>query len=527
MIKDKKNFWFLSLIFVIGFITTFQYGVNLDQYAEQDILYSNLKEYVLHLPFDVSSIINGFDKSNIIEISQSIEMDHGEAAYYLAFIIWKLRYISGWLLNHFWHAYTFCINFIGIIALFYLGLDLFSNRIPAMIMTLLYVLTPRMFGEMHYNNKDIVLLSFCFCILYFGRKLIKESKWINIFLFALSGAFATNTKIVGAYVFGIVGFYVLLVYIKEKKKIMIRMLTTVLLYFLFYFLITPAMWNDIVQFINFLINGAVSYTGWDGGILFSGDVIWTAKEDVPGYYILTMMALTIPIGILLLSILGFASLMKQIITKKFEEKEVFVLYCSIMVLLPLTVFLLINPLVYNGWRHFYFMYASFVLLSGYTCNKIYLKKNKYFSIGISIYITSLAIGIAVNYPYEYCYYNALAGNHVENRYELDYWEVSMKQVLEFISEDAQRDNKAHVSVSALHHMEMGGLYFNYEALKSSDKTLLEILYIDKTSDYIVINSTYANIYYPEEYNELRKMFEPCKQITSYDNVICEIYKMDY
>jgi len=173
------------------------------------------------------------------------------------------------------------------------------------------------------------------------------------------------------------------------------------------------------------------------------------------------------------------------------------------------------------------MYASFVLLSGYTCNKIYIKKNKYFSIGISIYITSLAIGIAVNDPYEYCYYNALAGNHVENRYELDYWEVSMKQVLEFISEDAQRDNKAHVSVSALHHMEMGGLYFNYEALKSSDKTLLEILYIDKTSDYIVINSTYANIYYPEEYNEFRKMFEPCKQITSYDNVICEIYKMDY
>lgn len=527
MIKDKKNFLFLFFIFAIGFFSTFQYGVNLDQYAEQDILYSNLKEYVMHLPFDVSSIIDGFNKSNIIEISNSIEMDHGESAYYLAFIIWKLRYVSGWLLNHFWHAYTFCINFIGISALFYLGLDLFSNRIPAMIITLLYVLTPRMFGEMHYNNKDIVLLSFCFCILYLGRKLIKDPKWMNMFLFAVFGALATNTKIVGAYVFGIVGLYVLVVYIKEKKKIMVRALVTVLLYLIFYFLITPAMWNNVVQFINCLVNGAVSYTGWDGGILFYGDVIWTAKEDVPSYYILTMMVLTIPIGILLLSIIGFASLMKQIIAKKFEEKEVFILYGSIMIALPLIVFWFTNPLVYNGWRHFYFIYASFVLLAGYTCNKLYLKKNKYIYMGISIYIASLAIGIVVNYPYEYCYYNALAGDHVENRYELDYWEVSMKQALEFISKDAQNDNKAQVSVSALHHMEMGGLYFNYEALRSSDKSMLEILYIDTTSDYIVINSTYANIYYPEEYNELKEMFEPCKQIKSYNNVICEIYKMNY
>ena len=58
MIKDKKNFLFLFCVFVVGLLTAGGYGVYLDQPLEQEILYMNFKEYLLHLPGDFSDLIS-------------------------------------------------------------------------------------------------------------------------------------------------------------------------------------------------------------------------------------------------------------------------------------------------------------------------------------------------------------------------------------------------------------------------------------------------------------------------------------
>lgn len=97
MIKDKKNFLFLSCIFIIGIITACGYGVYLDQPLEQEILYMNFKEYLLHLPGNFSNLISQLTAAGIPEISASIEMDHGCAAFILCF---RYGFLSRFLHMH-------------------------------------------------------------------------------------------------------------------------------------------------------------------------------------------------------------------------------------------------------------------------------------------------------------------------------------------------------------------------------------------------------------------------------------------
>lgn len=109
--------------------------------------------------------------------------------------------------------------------------------------------------------------------------------------------------------------------------------------------------------------------------------------------------------------------------------------------------------LYNGWRHFYFIYATIILLSGWLISKLWLflvKRKRYLRVFPVVLIGELlllSIGIVCNYPQEYSYYNILAGKNVENRWELDYWELSTREAFHIIMDDMGETNDI-VNVSA-------------------------------------------------------------------------------
>ena len=72
---------FLTSIFIIGLLTVFPYGAHLDQTSEQAILYSNVKEYA-GLFGTSNPLYRELDSAGVIDITQSIEKDHGMAVYY-------------------------------------------------------------------------------------------------------------------------------------------------------------------------------------------------------------------------------------------------------------------------------------------------------------------------------------------------------------------------------------------------------------------------------------------------------------
>lgn len=203
----SKRILFLAGILLVGILTLLPYGFYLDQDLEQQVLYSNIKEYLLHLPGDGSEAQQELMDSTVPEISVSADKYRGMAVYYPAFLVWYINKLSPYWGSVFWHLYTFLLVFWGMCSLFFLGKNLFHKERVAAFLVLLFFLTPRMFAESHYNNKDMVLLSLTFTLFYWGKRLMEKPSLKNICLFSIIGALAANMRIIGAWLFGALGLY--------------------------------------------------------------------------------------------------------------------------------------------------------------------------------------------------------------------------------------------------------------------------------------------------------------------------------
>ena len=120
---------FFVVLFAIGFSLTGDYGVPYDEKSEQGILNANIREYLIDLGLErlIPEYTDG--KADLYRISQSVEKDHGIACYYPI----------GWYILHrdshptdevsrVWQGYTYCLNFLGVLAAYGLGKQLTGRR---------------------------------------------------------------------------------------------------------------------------------------------------------------------------------------------------------------------------------------------------------------------------------------------------------------------------------------------------------------------------------------------------------------
>ncbi len=523
---------FLLILFIVGLLATFSYGVYFDQSSEQTILFSNLKEYLLQLGAGDSQLVKEMDAVGIIEISQSIEKDHGIAAYYPAGIVWFINQSSGYAGSIFWHVYTFLLVFLGVVSLYFLSKALFQSTKVASFTTLLFFLSPRMFAESHYNNKDMVLVSFVFMLFYLGWRVSQEASWKHIILFAVAGAFAFNVKIIGAWFFGLIGLYALLCFICTKrfhKGILLKVCTCILLWLVTFVLITPATWSGLIEYIQYVLGFTLDFARWNAYILYNGQLIHNEITGIPHKYLPTLIVYTTPILILVLLAVGGCFLLYHLWKKRFRnlwQREGYLCLIAMAGFLPLCFAVLASTSVYNGWRHFYFVYCSIILCAGYgvyRLNQLVSKKLRS-SLRISlgaVYVGILSITLLLNHPFQNCYYNLLAGKDVQNRYEMDYWNLSMWQAMNFVAKDTPEGN---ITVSAYNAATSVGMEENQKAMPKKDASRITIIENWLEADYIIVNMTYSNMYNVGDYATLQKDYELVKAFKSYGNTVAEVYR---
>ena len=65
---------------------------------------------------------------------------------------------------------------------------------------LLYLSSPRIFGQSFYNNKDIIFLSLLTINFLFFFRVIDHKSIKNIFLFSIFSALTCATRVVGIFI---------------------------------------------------------------------------------------------------------------------------------------------------------------------------------------------------------------------------------------------------------------------------------------------------------------------------------------
>ena len=93
------------------------------------------------------------------------------------------------------HLFSFIVYFISSIFFYKILKNRFGFFI-GLIGLLIYILSPRIFGDSFHNNKDVFFLSIFTISIYYCLETIHKNSYKNIIIFSLFAAFATSSRIV-------------------------------------------------------------------------------------------------------------------------------------------------------------------------------------------------------------------------------------------------------------------------------------------------------------------------------------------
>ena len=536
----RGSTWLVALFFitltVLGLLTSADYGQPWDEPWEQDILRLNGNQYAQYLGIQsrmaLTSSMPGPESGLIAD---SVERDHGQSAYYPLLWLVAATNLTPMTRMVIWHGYTWLLWMGGAAALWLICRRLGLSRLLSCGATLLLALTPRMFAEGHYNNKDIVLLALVLVTLWLGLRLMQRPTVCRALLFSLAGAAATNTKIIGLPVWGLCALFVLarqLVGRQMNRRAWLAAVVALVSFGAFYALLTPAMWAKPLDYLRYVVASAMDFTRWQNYVLFRGTVFHLKQTPLPRYYLPYMILVTTPLWIVALLALGQICALKRICAKHAhpwrDDTAMALLLCTLLWLVPLAYAVLGRPTVYNGWRHFYFLYAPMLVLAAYglrcaayklrACKSPWPKRAGAAALALCMGFTGTQM--ALSHPNEFTYYNALVqGKNLPEYLELDYWNVSTLQTLRALLEHLPQGQVSKIAASD--YWSQNGLEAAVALLPEGERARLRVLPACSIGvDYLLANRTYAVL----GYWQAGAYWTPLVQTQSFGQPICTVYQ---
>ena len=169
--------------------------------------------------------------------------------------------------------------------------------------------------------------------------------------------------------------------------------------------------------------------------LFGGELVLVT--DMPRSYVPTLLALQLPE---MFSVLATAGAVGALIATARRDvapnRRAMLLLVVLAAVLPIAITILARPAMYNGIRHFVFVLPALAVLGGLAGARladVLPPRGRLAAIGSAlVFAAGVALPVAAMmrlHPYEYTYYNGLAGGvrAARARYMLDYWGLSFKQ----------------------------------------------------------------------------------------------------
>ena len=178
--KTSKRFTFLLFFtfFLIGLFTFRDYGISVDEEFHRSSGFYWLNYILSFTNFENFKNLVDIKISEIKGFTLQLPQQH---PYYgvifdlpVAFLEVVLKIDDPKNYFQFRHLINFILFFIGSIFFFKLLLNRFSNYLIAILGTLFFVLSPRIYGSSFFNNKDIVFLSLTAIALYYCFKSLEK-----------------------------------------------------------------------------------------------------------------------------------------------------------------------------------------------------------------------------------------------------------------------------------------------------------------------------------------------------------------
>ena len=123
-----------------------------------------------------------------------------------------------------------------------------------------------------------------------------------------------------------------------------------------------------------------------------------------------------------------------------------------------------------------------------------------------------------NHPYQFVYFNKFAGKNVSEKFELDYWGVSNKNSLSYIS-NIDKGKKINIFIKSVSPYEFSSLILN----KNDRDRLIFTKDLDE-AEFLVTNHYYQNGNPIIINNKLKEDFDLVKEIKVDNLTINSVYR---
>lgn len=532
-LKNKLNYYLFYLFCIYLFVNFYLYkdfGLSIDEPSTR-----------IHglVSFNyIIEILNKYLGFNFIENNSLPKLENYDFREYgvfyelLTVIIEKVLGLSEFndiiYLKHFLNNLSFIISCIVFGKLIF---KYFNNTFFSLWGSFSLYSTPRIFAQSFFNNKDLIFLSFFIFAIYFIFSFFEKKSIKNLFLASIFLALLSSVRIVGFYLL-ILFLFFLLVEILEDKKNKIKLSSIIhilIIYFFFLYLFFPFLWTDPISNLIYSISNMANYP-WSANVFFLGE--YHSSKYLPSNYLLIWIFISNPILFSLINLISIAFVTYRLFKRllKLDSQNNFLLWQNkyeffsyfnlAIIFTPLLLIYINNSIVYNGWRHVYFIYPSFILLSLYFISflKLYRVKQKIIHFFMMIMLIVNIINLINYHPYQNIFFNIAFNSRANNNFEIDYWGLSTLEALNILAKNKENDvDVCNLGLIDLNH----NIKMLPENIRDRFKDLGQNF---QDCNYIISNNYFlTNPKYVKKY-QLPKNFKKINEIKRNKILITEIYK---
>ena len=541
--KNLNNRRIIELIFLalflIGLFYSKDFGISWDEaYHRKDA-----KETIAFI-----SRLLGLDK--ILNIPNHVQ-DPNQLGYSTLFeiiflIIEKLFSIqdirNAYILRH---ALNFSIYFFSAYIFFLFIKKQIQNRTVSFIISMFYLLHPRLLGHGFFNCKDSIAQALVACAILPLYSVIKNNdRKANI----ISGIIIGIGIIHRMPLIYLPFICCLILFIKTLKEYKNRthynyVFTNISIFLIVIFfsayILQPAFWgvslNNVTNIFLWFKNYPVTAVNY-----YLGNYI--SATNLPWHYVPLWVFITTPLSFLFFFLLGILKTFHNMY-KKSNQNLLFDTFMLLGFLIPILAIIFFNSTLYDGWRHMFFIYPflSYFMGTGFFWTYKYIKIKYFHSRKILLVLLTLVtfyepiFKIIKLHPNQNIYFNQLAGKDPMRYFEGDYWACSMRTGLEWILENDTSDkitiastmNAAKINYPIIEKNNRKRLAFSRMEHQNNNTSTLKPVIWGTQSDYFITNFKWAG----SDYRNLRdSTFYPYNSelfsITKDNMKILGIYKYE-
>lgn len=410
------------------------------------------------------------------------------------------------------HFLIFSLFVIGLFFFYLLGKRITKNWAAGLLGCVLIIASPRIFAHSFFNSKDIPFMAVFIIAIFTLIRYLDRRTALNAVMHALTTAVLIGLRAPGVLVFVLtVALLPLDILIDNKTTRINPALLTGLLYVgltaILVILFWPILWHDPYhEFINALKQ--MSQYPWPGVVLYRG--LMVDPNNLPWHYIPVWVLITTPLQYLVLAGCGFLSAGWDILAnfgKNLWPYRRSILIIAAWGILPVAAVILLESVLYDGWRQLFFIYPAIILFAVLGLQALFRWFANHLSYRVTAIVSLMVVAAVIippmwvmvnTHPHQNVYFNRLGGEdmaRVKRHFELDYWGLSYKQGLEYILANDPFDI---IDVAVANRPGR----INAHILPAEQAARLHFVVDSETADYFLTNYRY----HPEPYEYPDEIF---------------------